>query len=77
MSVAVDPAWQRRGIGAQLVLAFEAAASSRGAASLNLLTERDSNDETNSFYRNLGFRLVREVHGHPTMNEYEIELHGR
>jgi len=76
MSIAVDLGEQHHGVGKQLVQSFLAAARSRGAHSVNLLTERDANDAVNAFYRRQGFRLAREldVGGGRVMNEYQVEL---
>ncbi|QNM97611.1 GNAT family N-acetyltransferase [Chitinimonas koreensis] len=56
----VDPAWRRRGIGAELVRAFEARAAARGCRTFYL--------ETFSFqaprlYRSLGYAVRLEIGG--------------
>ncbi|MFP3902518.1 MAG: ribosomal protein S18-alanine N-acetyltransferase [Acidimicrobiia bacterium] len=54
-TVAVDPAWQRRGIATRLLLALARAASERGCTNLTLEV-RMSNAGAQVLYRRFGFR---------------------
>jgi ribosomal protein S18 acetylase RimI-like enzyme len=55
--IAVDPAWQRSGIGRALVSAAELQIASRGGRRLYIDTSgRDQYDSTRSFYERVGFR---------------------
>jgi ribosomal protein S18 acetylase RimI-like enzyme len=76
MSIAVSPEVQGKGIGHSLVRAFLDEAACRGLQQVDLTTDRDNNDTTNRFYRNLGFVCERTFitpEGR-TMNEYVISL---
>lgn len=53
-TIAVDPAWQRRGIGAQLLLVLVREAVARGALDLTLEV-RASNGGAQALYRRFGF----------------------
>lgn len=53
-TVAVDPAWQRRGVGARLLLAVCRDARDRGATALTLEV-RESNEPAQALYRRFGF----------------------
>ena len=53
-TIAVDPAWQRRGIGAHLLLVLAREAIARGATDLTLEV-RASNDAAQQLYRRFGF----------------------
>jgi len=55
--LAVDPAWQSRGIGRSLVRTAAAWAQRRGAAAL-LLNTHDGNDPAAALYESEGFRTV-------------------
>mgnify|MGYP001199735723 CR=1 FL=1 len=56
-TVAVDPAWQRRHVGARLLLAIAREALARGAANLTLEV-RASNVGARDLYRRFGFEAV-------------------
>ena len=76
MSIAVKPDMAGKGVGRLLVTAFLEAMSRKGAAAVSLTTDRDSNDRTNRFYQELGFRIDRvfvTAEGR-RMNEYKIEI---
>lgn len=77
-SVAVDPAYAGKGIGAQLVRAFVEASRARGADVVYLTTDAQNNDAVNRFYQGLGFRLSRTfwAAGRRLMNEYRLALPG-
>lgn len=77
-SLAVDPAYAGKGIGAQLVRVFVEASRVRGADVVYLSTDAQGNDSVNRFYQGLGFRLSRTfcVAGRRLMNEYRLELPG-
>ncbi len=62
----VDPAFQRRGIGAALVKAFVDAARAKGAEAVYLSTFR-APPWNAPFYRKLGFRDVLHEHYLPWM----------
>ena len=72
MSLAVDPARQREGIGRDLVLGFLEEAKNRGATSVSLTTDRDGNETANQFYLRLGFSFSGSFKAPEarTMNEY-------
>ena len=57
MNVAVHPDFRRQGVGAQLVVALEAALRQRQIYSLSLEV-RASNDPARALYEKLGFRQV-------------------
>lgn len=79
MSLAVDPAVQGTGAGKMLVGAFLEEARARGAAVVDLTTDKFGNERTNAFYQALGFRLAREIETPEgrILNEYEIALPSR
>ena len=52
--LAVDPQFQRRGYGAQMMAAVESALRARGCAKINIQI-RTSNAAATEFYRTLGF----------------------
>ena len=54
--LAVDPRFRRRGIGRRLMEAAEAALRKAGCPKINLQV-RESNDETITFYRRLGYTV--------------------
>lgn len=60
MSLAVDPAWQRRGIGRALVAAFAERVAAAGVSRLWLTTDAAENDRVIRFYEDLGFQRSRE-----------------
>jgi ribosomal-protein-alanine N-acetyltransferase len=53
-TIAVDPAWHRRGIGARLLVALARAAVARGCRGLTLEV-RMSNEPAQAMYRRFGF----------------------
>jgi [ribosomal protein S18]-alanine N-acetyltransferase len=55
---AIDPAWQRRGLGRSLLSQFAAAAQERGAR--RLLLEMRRGNPAESLYRRFGFRPIGE-----------------
>jgi ribosomal protein S18 acetylase RimI-like enzyme len=59
-SIAVDPAWQRRGIGRQLANAFVAASAARGAQDVYTLVNWNSWDML-KFFDSVGFGLAQTV----------------
>jgi ribosomal protein S18 acetylase RimI-like enzyme len=59
-SVAVDPRYQRRGIGAALIRAIEAALVERGCLKVNLQV-RASNAGVVAFYEKLGYAAEERV----------------
>ncbi len=76
MSIAVSPAFQRQGIGKQLVEAFCQELAARGELTVGLTTDRDHNEATNHFYQQLNFKLARSFitpEGR-AMNEYVRNL---
>lgn len=76
MSLAVDPAAQRSGIGVRLVAGFSVACQKRGVDRIRLTTDRADNAAVNSFYLRNGFRLDRmfTTPEGRTMNEYVLDL---
>jgi ribosomal protein S18 acetylase RimI-like enzyme len=52
--VAIDPVWQRRGLGREIVQAAERLLREQGCPKINLLV-RGGNDAAVSFYRSLGY----------------------
>jgi ribosomal protein S18 acetylase RimI-like enzyme len=74
MYMAVDPGFQRRGIGRAIVDEFVERAAQRGATHVRLKTEKFGNEATNAFYRRLGFRLCGESLSldERVQNDYEI-----
>jgi len=79
MSIAVDPSVQGVGAGKALVLGFIDEAARRGAVRVDLTTDKEGNDRTNSFYRSLGFSVAREIvtPERRVLNEYELDLPAR
>jgi ribosomal protein S18 acetylase RimI-like enzyme len=76
-SIAVDPAVQGEGVGAELVAAFLADMRARGVKRVDLTTDHYGNDEINTFYQKQGFHCERTFvtpEGRE-MNEYVIWLH--
>lgn len=76
MSIAVLPDTQGSGIGKRLVQAFLQEAANRGLNQVDLTTDRENNEATNNFYKNLGFTCTRSFvtpEGR-AMNEYVIDL---
>lgn len=76
MSIAVAPYASGKGVGQQLVKAFLAEIQAKGVSSVSLTTDRDNNERTNRFYRQLGFEVTR-TYTTPEgrhMNEYLIRL---
>jgi ribosomal protein S18 acetylase RimI-like enzyme len=59
-NLVVDPAFERRGIGAALLTAALLAFKSRGATHVDLKTDID-NEKAQSLYRRLGFVIVERV----------------
>jgi len=77
-SIAVDPAHQNRGIGAELVGAFLREMRRRGIRAVYLTTDREYNDQVNAFYLAMGF-VVHRTYVTPegrAMNKYMITLDG-
>jgi ribosomal protein S18 acetylase RimI-like enzyme len=75
-SIAVDPAVQGEGVGAELVAAFLADMRARGVKRVDLTTDHYGNDEVNTFYQKQGFHCERTFvtpEGRE-MNEYVIWL---
>ena len=56
-SVCVDPTIQGRGLGRELIEAWEAEAARMGAARAFLTTDAEDNDAVNAFYRSRGWSL--------------------
>lgn len=54
LAVAVDPAWQRRGVGRRLMAALERSVRSAGVLAMTLEVAVD-NDEARRLYRRAGF----------------------
>lgn len=79
MSIAVDPAAQRGGIGARLVAEFCTACRQRGVTRIRLTTDRLGNEAVNDFYVRHGFRVAGTFttpEGRE-MNEYVLDLSGQ
>jgi len=72
MSIAVSPKEAGRGLGRQLVQAFDRTLRERGLPVYCLTTDAKDNDRTNRFYAGLGFRLARTFRTPEgrVMNEY-------
>lgn len=76
LSLSVDPGVQRCGIGRRLVFAFVDEARRRGAALVDLSTDKHDNEPVNAFYRSLKFDVAREIvtpEGR-VLNEYALVL---
>jgi ribosomal protein S18 acetylase RimI-like enzyme len=76
MSLAVHPEAQGTGLGRKLICAFLAEARRRGTTEVRLTTDALANDAVNRFYRDVGFRVDRQLmtpEGR-LMNEYRISL---
>lgn len=76
MSIGIDPKYQGRGYGRELVNAFLNEAVGRGCEYVNLTTDAICKDAVNAFYRHMGFDLFRSYitpEGRK-MNEYLIKL---
>lgn len=56
VQMAVEPAWERRGVGARLVRALEARAATEGAAEVHM----HARDLAVGFYAKLGYRVEGE-----------------
>lgn len=76
MSIAVDPKFQKQGVGRQLIEAFLSEAKLRGHSSILLTTDAVENDSVNKFYINLGFHLSQSFYTREKrqMNEYVYHL---
>jgi ribosomal protein S18 acetylase RimI-like enzyme len=72
MSIAVCPDEAGRGIGRQLVQAFDRTMGERRIPAYGLTTDADNNERINKFYAGLGFRLARSFRTPEgrVMNEY-------
>ncbi len=64
LAVAVDPAWQGRGVGRRLVDAFLDELRRRGVGEANVVVAA-TNGTAQSLYRSAGFRLEQEFELHP------------
>lgn len=76
LSIAVDPDFQSRGIGKNLVKRFLSEVSMRGSNMVILDTDAIGNDLVNQFYQSLGFTL-HNTYVTPegrSMNEYLLYL---
>lgn len=62
LTIGVDPNGQTRGVGTQLLHAFEYELATRGVAEYSLTTDARDNDATISFYESRGLRRVRQFH---------------
>jgi predicted N-acetyltransferase YhbS len=69
-SVAVHPAWRRRGIGQQLTNAFVAESAARGAQEVYTLVNWNSWDML-KFFDSMGFGLAQTVPLHKRIGEGE------
>jgi ribosomal protein S18 acetylase RimI-like enzyme len=76
MSIAVSPESQRNGFGQVLVRTFLEEAKHRGLESVDLTTDKNTNDHVNQFYRRMGFKCSRTFISPEgrEMNEYVITL---
>jgi GNAT superfamily N-acetyltransferase len=76
MSIAVDPAYQGKGVGKKLVSAFLEETHRWGLEYVDLTTDAVNNKSANSFYQSIGFKLVRTFNTPEgrSMNEYLIPL---
>lgn len=72
MSIAVAPDFQGRGFGNQLVIRFLEESAIKECSGVNLTTDSLNNEPVNSFYKNVGFTLLREFSTPEgrLMNEY-------
>jgi ribosomal protein S18 acetylase RimI-like enzyme len=79
LSIGVLPECQGSGVGRILVNRFLEEAAKRGCARVFLTTDRDKNDATNAFYKNLGFIIGRQYRTREgrNMNEYWIDISAR
>ena len=59
-SLAVDAAWQRRGIGSQLVIHAERALAAKGCVKINLQIG-DGNERVAKFYLSLGYAIEKRL----------------
>ena len=59
MSIAVNPADQRKGVGKALVDTFLKASIQSGLKKVDLTTDKNQNEAVNNFYQSLGFSLER------------------
>ena len=59
-SVCVDPSVAGKGIGRELVMAFESGMWARGASFIYLTTDRDDNVPTQRFYEKMGWAVESE-----------------
>jgi len=78
-SIAVNPAFRRKGLGKYLVSAFLERARVLGADMVYLTTDAFGNESANLFYRSLGFTIGRRFEASPgrVMNEYVMCLTDR
>lgn len=62
-SIAVDPGYQRQGVGLRLVSEFLEEATNRGWSNVAVTTDELDNQRVRRFYERLGFSVVGEVKG--------------
>jgi ribosomal protein S18 acetylase RimI-like enzyme len=76
MSIAVDPNSASVGVGTALIQSFSNEMRCRSISSFCLTTDRDGNENVNSFYRSRNFKLVRTfcTSEGRWMNEYVMEI---
>jgi ribosomal protein S18 acetylase RimI-like enzyme len=71
-SLAVSPSCHGKGVGRQLVAAFNYEVARRGGSAVYLTTDNQGNDRTNRFYESCGFELLDTFQrpGNRTMNRW-------
>jgi glycosyltransferase involved in cell wall biosynthesis/ribosomal protein S18 acetylase RimI-like enzyme len=76
LSIAVDRAWEARGVGRSLAMGVVDGLAQRGAGHVRVVVSQD-NERANRFYARLGFRRATDlaVHDGITSVLWEIECH--